>query len=183
MDTIHHTVRNPVIGHRVNFLQTAAETNSELLRIEYVVEQPESEPVIPLHKHLKCEERFETVAGKLGVILEGKERIFEVGESVTIPPGSAHTFWNAGQDELRFITEIRPPGELQTYWETVFGLAEDGRVGDNGLPNLLQLAVIAPLADSYDPRVPVNVTKGLIVLLGGIGRLLGYKERYPQYSD
>jgi mannose-6-phosphate isomerase-like protein (cupin superfamily) len=176
------TFTNPAIGHRIAFLQTGTQTNGELLQIEYAVERPEDKPVIPLHKHLKCEERFEVVQGKLGVILNGEQKTLESGDSVTIQPGTLHTFWNAGEGEMRFITEVRPPGDLQTYWETVFGLAQDGKVNANGLPNLLQLAVVAPLADSYDPRLPVPVTKLLVAVLGGIGRLLGYKDRYPQYS-
>jgi mannose-6-phosphate isomerase-like protein (cupin superfamily) len=183
MARANHTIRNPAISHRITFLQTAEQTGGRLLQIEYVVEQPENDPAIPLHKHLKCEERFETIAGELGVSLAGQDRILQVGESVTIQPGEAHTFWNAGEGELRFVTDVRPPGELQTYWETVFGLAEDNKVNANGLPNLLRMAVVAPLADSYDPRMPVPVMKGLIAILGRIGRLLGYKARYPQYSD
>lgn len=176
------TFTNPAIGHRITFLQTGTQTNGELLQIEYAVERPEDKPAIPLHKHLKCEERFEVVQGKLGVILNGEQQTLEGGDSVTLQPGTLHTFWNAGEGEMRFITEVRPPGDLQTYWETVFGLAQDGKVNANGLPNLLQLAVVAPLADSYDPRLPVPVTKLLVAVLGGIGRLLGYKDRYPQYS-
>lgn len=179
----NHTLTNPATGHRITFLQTAAQTNGALLQIEYAVERPEGKPAIPLHKHLKCEERFGVVHGKLGVVLDGRQRVLGPGESVTIPPGTPHTFWNAGDGEMRFITDVRPPGGLQTYWETVFGLAQDGRVNANGLPNLLQLAVVAPLADSYDPRTPVAVTKALVAVLGGIGRLLGYKARYPKYSD
>lgn len=183
MSKNNHTIFNPAIGHRITFLQTAVQTNGELLQIEYAVERPESKPAIPLHKHLKCAERFETVYGKLGVIVDGERRVLGIGESVTIPPGTPHTFWNTGEGEMRFITEVRPPGDLQTFWETVFGLAQDGKVNANGLPNLLQLAVVAPLADSYDPRTPVPVTKALVAVLGGIGRLLGYKARYSRYSD
>jgi hypothetical protein len=146
------------------------------------VEKPESKPAIPLHKHLLCEERFETVAGQLGVILDGERRVLSVGQKVLIQPGTPHTFWNAGDGELRFITDVQPPGDLQTYWETVFGLAGDGKVGKNGLPNLLQLAVVAPLADSYDPTIPLPVMKFMIGMLGGIGRLAGYKAKYPKYS-
>ena len=177
------TIRNPAIGHRITFLQTAEQTNGDLLQIMYAVEAPETKPTIPPHIHLRCEERFEVVEGQLGIISDGEQRLLGVGEEVLIPPGTPHTFWNAGEDELRFITDVRPPGQLQIYWETVFGLAEDGKVDKNGLPNLLQLAVIAPLADSYAPNIPVPVTKFIIKLLGGIGRLLGYKESYPQYSQ
>lgn len=65
----------------------------------------------------------------------------------------------------------------------VFGLAEEGKVGKNGMPNLLQLAVVAPLADSYAPNIPISMTNLAMTVLGGIGRLLGYKESYPQYSQ
>ncbi|MGD2078415.1 MAG: cupin domain-containing protein [Chloroflexota bacterium] len=176
---MNKTVRNPAIGHRVTFLQTAEQTNGELLQIMYAVEGPETHSAIPLHIHLQCEERFEVVDGQLGVVLDGERRILVAGEQVLIPPGTAHTFWNAGDGELRFITDVRPPGQLQTYWETVFGLAEDGKVNENGLPNLLQLAVLAPLADSYAPNVPIPVTKFIMKVLGGIGQLLGYKATYP----
>ncbi|MCB0032778.1 MAG: cupin domain-containing protein [Anaerolineales bacterium] len=183
MSRSHHTIVNPAIGHRITFLQTAAQTNGELLRIEYRVERPENKPAIPLHKHLKCTEQFRVIHGKLGVIVGGQQQFLTIHESVTIPPHQPHTFWNAGDSELRFITGVWPPGDLQTYWETVFGLAQDGKVKANGLPNLLQLAVVAPLADSYDPRVPILVTKVLVAVLGGIGRILGYNARYPEYSD
>lgn len=183
MSRSNHTITNPAIGHRITFLQTAVQTNGRLLQIEYAVERPESKPAIPLHKHLKCTEQFEAVHGTLGVVLNSSQQNLYPGERVTIPPGTPHTFWNAGDTELRFITDVRPPGDLQTYWETVFGLAADGKVNTSGLPNLLQLAVVAPLADSYDPRVPVSATRALVALLGGFGRLLGYKARYPQYSD
>jgi mannose-6-phosphate isomerase-like protein (cupin superfamily) len=177
-----HTISNPAIGHRITFLLTAEQTNGDLLQILYVVEAPETEPTIPLHAHLQTSERFEALSGRLGVILEGERRVLEAGQEVLIPPGTPHTFWNAGQGELHFITDVQPPGRLQTYWETVFGMAEDGKVGKNGLPNLLQLAVLAPLADSYDPSVPLPLMKALIAVLGGAGRLLGYKESYSQYS-
>lgn len=182
MAQINHTLTNPAIGHWVSFLQTAEQTDGELLQIEYTVERPEPRPAIPLHKHLKCEERFGVVHGTLGIVLNQRQLLLYAGDSVVIPPGTPHTFWNAGQDQVRFITEVRPPGDLQTYWETVFGLAQDGKVGTNGLPNLLQLAVVAPLADSYDPRLPVMTTKLLVAVLGSIGRLLGYRARYPRYS-
>lgn len=179
---MNKTVRNPAIGHWVTFLQTSEQTNGRLLQIEYGVNKPESKPAIPLHKHLRCEERFEVVSGQLGVLLDGERRVLEVGEQVVIPPGTPHTFWNAGDGKLRFITDVRPPGDLQTYWETVFGLAQAGKVGRNGLPNLLQLAVVAPLADSYDPKVPTVLMKLMLAVLGTIGRLLGYRAKYEKYS-
>lgn len=179
---MNKTVRNPIIGHQIAFLQTADQTNGTLLQIMYTVEKPETKPAIPLHFHSQCAERFEVVSGRLGVILNGEQRQLAIGEEIDIPPGTPHTFWNAGQEALSFITDVHPPGRLQTYWETVFGLAEDGKVGRNGLPNLLQLAVVAPLADSYPPNVPLPLSRLIVRLLAGIGRLAGYKSSYAEYS-
>jgi hypothetical protein len=60
---------------------------------------------------------------------------------------------------------------------------EDGKTGQNGLPNMLQLAVITSLADGYDPNLPIPITQFMVKLLDGIGRLPGYKESYSQYSS
>ena len=181
-----HTLTNPVIGHRVTFLQTAAQTNGQLLQVEYVVAHPESAPTIPLHVHLHTHERFETVRGRLGLHLNGSTSYLLPGQDVTIPPGAPHTFWNAGPGELRFLTDVRPPGGFQTYWETVFRLAAAGKVGPNGLPSLLQLALLAPLADSYEPRLPVSLSKVLVAALGDLARTLGYRAQYEHsggYDD
>ena len=35
------------------------------------------------------------------------------GEQVLIPPGTPPTFWNAGDGELRFITDVHPPGSCK----------------------------------------------------------------------
>ena len=177
-----HIVENPITGHKVKFLKTASETNGDLLQIEYIVPNRE-EPLqyIPLHIHAQTEERFKTISGRLGVIIDNKDNrsVLKPGESVVIPPGTAHTFWNAGDKELRFITDIRPAGLLQTYWETAFGLAADGQVNHKGLPNMWQLAVLSQVMDTYMPGVPIVMQKVLIGgLLGGIGHLLGYRASY-----
>ncbi len=178
------TINNPVTGDRIIFLKTAADTNGALLEIEYIVTRCESEPHVPLHIHLVSEERFEVRKGKLGVIIgkEKSKKILNVGESILIPPSTFHTFWNAGEEDLHFITEIKPPGQFQTYWETMFGLARDGKVNAQGFPNILQLMVLAQIADSYTPDAPPTILKFVIAILGTIGRLLGYRETYPQYS-
>ncbi len=123
--------------------------------------------------------------GKLGVIIgKAKSRkTLDVGESIRIAPGTPHTFWNAGDDALHFLTDIRPPGAFQTYWETTFGLAGDGKVNAQGLPNFWQLMVLATIADSYAAGAPPGLVKAIVAILAPIGRLLGYRDRYPQYSD
>ena len=127
-----HTIENPVNGHSVTFLLTGEQSGGELLQIEYLVPGRE-EPLqyIPLHYHAIAEERFEVRSGRLGLMIDNKDnrRTLTAGQDVVIRPGTVHAFWNEGEKELRFITDIRPAGQLQTYWETAFGLAAAGYAG------------------------------------------------------
>jgi mannose-6-phosphate isomerase-like protein (cupin superfamily) len=186
MDESRRHFSNPMTGHEVTFLQTAAETEGELLQLEYVVTRPERPlAAIPLHFHHISEERFEVTAGSLGVMIGGKDktRVLGPGEVVLISPDTVHAFWNAGQDELRFITDIRPAGQLALYWQTVFGLAADGRLNEKGIPGIWQVAVMVPAIDTYAPGVPVGLQEFLIGgILGWIGRRLGFKAHYQQVS-
>ena len=173
---------NPMAGHQVTFLQTAEETGGELLQLDYTVTRPERPlEAIPLHFHHVSEERFEVAAGSLGVMLgrDKEERLLGPGEEVTIPPDTVHAFWNAGEDELRFITDIRPAGQLALYWETIFGLAAEGKLNEKGVPGIWQVAVMVPEIDTYAPGLPVGLQKFLIGdVLGWVGRRLGYKASY-----
>jgi mannose-6-phosphate isomerase-like protein (cupin superfamily) len=184
MEEDKRTLIHPLVGHSVTFLQTGDQTSGDLLQVAYAVQRPEQgpAPIVPRHIHLRTRERFQVLEGTLGVLLDGKKHLLAAGEYVTILPGMPHTFWNAGQGTVRFLTDIRPAGGFQSYWETVFGLAEDGRVGENGLPGLLQLAVLAPYADSYSADMPLPLARALIAVLGAAGRLRGYRAVYPQYS-
>ena len=185
MSNLTHTLENPVSGHQVTFLQTGSETNGELLQIEYVVPGRE-EPLqyIPLHFHHVAEERFETLSGRLGVIAGDKtrQRFLEAGESVVIPPDTVHTFWNAAGEEVRFITDIRPAGQLLTYWETAFVLAARGQVDSKGAVTFWQVMALFPLMDTYLPGLPAGVQKTLFSPLVWLSGRMGYRATYPEYS-
>ena len=60
-----------------------------------------------------------------------------------VEPGTPHRFWNAGEDEVRFVCEVRPALQFESLLETMFALAEDGKTNRKGMPNPLRLAVIA----------------------------------------
>jgi len=179
------SLENPVTGHQVIFLQTGVETSGELLQIEYVVPSRE-EPLqyIPLHFHHVAEECFETLSGRLGVITGDKtrKRILEAGESIVIPPDTVHAFWNAAGEELRFITDIRPAGEMLTYWETAFGLAAKGQVDSKGAVTFWQVMALFPVMDTYLPGLPAGLQKTLFSPLVWLSHRLGYRATYPEVS-
>src|SRR5262249_42481812 len=101
-DTIH----NPVTGERITFLATSRDTNGEAVVIETVV-QPHGF-VAAAHVHPSQSERFAVDDGTLELKVGGERLFLEPGEIATVEPGTPHKFWNGGEDEVRFVCEIRP---------------------------------------------------------------------------
>ena len=77
--------------------------------------------------------------------------------------------------------QTRPAMKMEEFFETIWGLAKDGKTNEGGVPNLLQVAVIArEHADEYRlVRPPWPVQRALFAVLAPAGRLLGYMARYP----
>jgi len=111
-------------------------------------------------------------------------KVFRPGDTLVIPAGTPHGLVNHGEDELRVMTELRAAMNTEVYFETVFGLARDGKVGKNGVPNLLHAAVIVrDLGEKGGvPGPPMFLQQAGISVLAAIGRLFGYKARYDTYS-
>jgi len=179
-------IENPITRERITFLKTTRETNGELLRFEYVV-PPRF--FIPEHFHPRQVEHHEVLSGTLRGRVGGQERDYGEGQKVVGPANVPHAWKNPSSDEeLHFVSEIRPPLAFETLLETTFGLARDGKTTKQGIPkNPLQIAVLADESRGmvYATRVPVAVQEGfltLLALLASVGRLLGNKARYPEYS-
>ena len=174
---------NPVTGERVTLLQTAAETNGEALVIETVVEP--NGAVAAAHVHPYQAERFEVVSGRLGMRAGRRKIELGPGESITIERGTAHKFWNAGDEPVRFVCEIRPALQFERLLETMYALAADGKTNRKGMPNPLRLAVIAKahFDDVRLPFPPATLQRLGLAVGAPIGRLLGYRPTYAPAGE
>ncbi len=180
------TIENPVTRERLTWLDTTNDTDGELLRFDLFVRPGGSVPVA--HIHTKQSESFEIVAGKMRYRVGGdREKDLHEGESMAVAPGTPHIRWNPGDEELRAIVEFRPALNTETFIENMWGFARDGRKrGGKGVPNMLQLAVWFAgtyEGENYLERPPIPIQKALFALLAPIGRRLGYKDWYPEYTD
>jgi quercetin dioxygenase-like cupin family protein len=173
-DTIH----NPVTGERITFHQTSADTNGEAVVIECSV-QPDGF-VAAAHVHPSQSERFNVIEGTLGLKAGKEKRTLGRGEVAIVEPGTPHKFWNAGDEEARFICEVRPALQFESLLETMFGLAADGKTNRKGMPNPFRLAVIARA--HFDtvrlPFPPAWIQKAGLALGAPLGRGLGYLPTY-----
>jgi mannose-6-phosphate isomerase-like protein (cupin superfamily) len=128
-DTIH----NPVTGERITFHQTSADTNGEAVVIECTV-QPDGF-VAAAHLHPSQTERFAIIGGRLGMKVGRKKLLLERGDVAVVGAGTSHKFWNMGDDEVRFVCEVRPALQFESLLETMFALAADGKTNKKGMPN------------------------------------------------
>ena len=173
------SLTNPVTGETLVFRTTSADTNGERVVVEAFVEPKGA--VAAAHVHPAQEELFEVLDGTLEFRLGKKRRLVSrPGDRVLVPAGTPHRFENIGEETARFTCEVRPALGFEQLIETMFSLAEDGKVNRKGMPNPLRLAVIARhhFGDVRLPFPPPWVQMIGLVLGAPVGRLLGYRPTY-----
>ena len=69
----------------------------------------------PMHKHTHEDEISHVLEGVLSVIQDGRVQTAKPGEYIVKPRGIFHTFWNAGNERIRFI-EVITPGNFEYYF-------------------------------------------------------------------
>jgi hypothetical protein len=176
-------IESPVAGARIVFCKTASDTNGELLQYEEFLKgfgRGQLE-----HVHPYQEERFQIISGTARISVDGQERDYGADETVVVPSGVRHAWRNPSEKQVHLIIEFRPAMRLETFLETYFGLAKDGKVNPkSGLPNSFQLAVVARefKDEVYVTRLPLIVQRVHHALFAPVGKLLGYEARYPEYT-
>jgi mannose-6-phosphate isomerase-like protein (cupin superfamily) len=98
-----------VIGHRVS----PVETESDYAILQIVTPPQTMGP--PPHFHDSEAELFLILSGEMEVTCEGRMRTLKTGESVVIPQGSVHTFRNATDQEVTWITAFSPSRFAQFF--------------------------------------------------------------------
>lgn len=172
-------IEHPVTGERMVFLQTGRETNGQLLQIDLTVQPGGSVALEHIHPHQ--DERFVVRKGEITMRVNGILWVYQAGEEVTVPRGTPHVWWNAGDDELNVVLEFRPAGRFDRFITSFFALAQTGGVGPQGTPGFFQMAV---LFHAYRDVVrvanlPIWLQDLLLPLVGALGRMLGYPAEVP----
>jgi quercetin dioxygenase-like cupin family protein len=178
------SIENPLTGERMTFLKTTADTNGQSLEFEFIAPPGWS---VPAHIHPYQQERTEMISGELSGRVAREEIGLGAGEVRVVPSGVVHAWRNPSEEEeARFSVEFSPALNMESGFETAWGLARDGKATKAGLPkNPLQLVVFANehKDEVFLTSPPIPVQKALFAVLGllaPVGRLLGYRATYPQ---
>ena len=171
-------IENKRTGQRMIFLQTAMDTNGELLQIECF--SPPTTTREPEHIHPSQENYFKVLSGVLHFKVNGKIVLAGPDDEITIPPGAPHHFWNEEEETAHYIQEFRPALEIESLFETFFSLARDGKLKNSGAPNIFRASLIM-LRYSNELRIvkPSWVLQKIVFsCMAPFGRILGFKTHY-----
>jgi len=83
----------------------------------------------PLHVHLKEHEEGRVNRGRLTALVDGKRVEAGPGETAELPLGSAHRWWNEGDETLEFVGYARPVVDLDRYLQALFQIVNAGPAG------------------------------------------------------
>lgn len=106
-----HVGRPGVLHDR--FLVNGTETEGRFAVVEHLL--PPRAIAAPLHRHHHEDEYSFILEGRVGVLIDGEERVGAAGDFVFKPRGQWHTFWNAGDAPARILEIISPGGFEQAF--------------------------------------------------------------------
>lgn len=183
MSKAGEVIENPVTGERVVVRVGTEDSGGRMLVADAYVRPGGA--VTGEHVHPTIEEYFTVVRGRVGFRLDGRETVARPGERLHVPAGTAHDWWNAGDEEALITVEITPGARFEEMVVNLFGLARDGKTNAKGMPNLLQGALFAQEFEDvlYFTKPPQAVQKVLFAALAPVARLFGYKGSYPEYLE
>jgi mannose-6-phosphate isomerase-like protein (cupin superfamily) len=176
-------IESPETGERLIFRSTADSSDGELFQAELVMRP--GPYVVKSHIHPMQEESFVVLEGRFGWRIGDRSGVAEVGETLVCPVRVPHSQWNAGDGTLRIYYEHRPAlTSAEIFFETFFGLSRDGMLSPKGDMKLLQAAVLLQeVGDFIRPSSPpLFMQDALFAPLAAIGRMRGYRARYPEYA-
>src|ERR1700694_6111103 len=123
-------IENPAAGERIVWRKTAAETSGKLIEFDQFIKPGGNKTAE--HIHFNFEEIYQIVSGPSPYSLNGVAGRALPGEKIVIPAGTKHVNpWNDGNTESHVICQVIPDMGTETFYETLYGLARDGKLTAN----------------------------------------------------
>jgi quercetin dioxygenase-like cupin family protein len=176
-------ITNPISKQTIEFVTTAKDSRGKELEMIATWAPFSLKP--SSHYHPCQEEFFRVIKGELTILLNKRKYILQEGESIHIPPATVHAMWNESGEETIVHWKVCPAYDTEYFLETGVGLATNGKVGSNGMPDLLQVALLAKkYKKEFRLQKPAYLIQSIVFcMLTPIARLRGKKAVYQQYID
>jgi quercetin dioxygenase-like cupin family protein len=152
---------------------TAADSGGELLEVEAEWALGKHKPL--RHSHPSQDEHFEVLEGELSVKLGGETRKLQAGDTVDVPRGVVHAFWNSGGTIARAKWQVRPAQRTEEFFEAVNDLRAQGHGTPSGLSVPAGALLAREFSKEFTPGVPQAARVVVIPALAAWARFRGYK--------
>ena len=177
------SIFNSKTGMGLKFLQTSKDTKGLLLEMEATYQPQSSEP--PPHYHPNQEEYFTIISGEMNLRMNGQLTTLKSGDILYVPKNKVHSMWNSTSENAIVNWKVMPALGSEYFFETFTGLANDGKTNQNGIPNILQLAL---LVNRFSKEIrlakpPYWVQQIVFGILTPFSLLFGYKRDYKKFVD
>lgn len=163
-------------GSRMTFLRR----NGDTLELTSTVAPGEGPP---MHVHHLQEETVTVREGRVGYTTEGEEERFAgPGEQVTFAPGVAHTFRNAGDEDLVLDGYVSPALNFEYF---LTGVYEATAAKGGQRPRIFDAAFLTTRYRSEFAMsdIPAPVQRVLFPVVAAVGRLFGLGRRFEGAPD
>jgi quercetin dioxygenase-like cupin family protein len=173
---------NPASGERAVVVLGTDETGGKRVVIDLYLRPGGG--MVGRHYHPSIHEQFKVLEGQVTFTRKGvEEQTAFPGQTVDIPPGILHSFWNSGSSDGLIRFDVQPAERFVALIKNGFSLAQDGKTDGTGKPEMLQIALMAREFDDvvrYDmgPRIIQQI---LFLVLTPFAKLKGLKGSYPEY--
>jgi hypothetical protein len=141
------------------------------------------------HAHPEQEERFTVLEGRIRMRIGGRRVVIGPGDTAIIPPGTVHSFANAGTRSVRVLVETRPALAMEELLATAADLARAQLRARRRLPDPVSLALFMrayarEVRAPYLPRPLVDlVTTSIIVVARWFGLDTSYRGLPPRLDQ
>lgn len=168
----------PKIGERLAFNNLREQTFGQ--RSEGIMTIGAGKKGPPAHIHTKQLEGFEVLSGQMIAKVNGKELIANVGDTVLVQAGEAHTFKN-GSDSEALVAKFWYEPALNIEW-MLQTMGEDAMQHGGDWANVPLLPagyLMYKMKDEYQMAgIPGWLQNALFGLIAGIAKLTGASKKY-----
>lgn len=181
MSDVRRIIENPLSGERIVIVTDADETGGTLLAWELFLAPGGRVP--SSHAHPEQEERFTVVQGRMRFRVGGRSTVVGPGETVVVPPGTVHSFANAGPSRVHVRVQTRPALDMRSLLETAAAMARGQQAAGRRLPRPLDLLLFVRdfEREVRVPYVPAALVRLVTHPLARLARWRGLDASYLRY--
>jgi mannose-6-phosphate isomerase-like protein (cupin superfamily) len=181
---VGETICNRRTGESLTLLADGKGAGQPAQRYRVVLPPGRAGP--PPHYHVAFAETFAVVDGALDMFVGRRMAASRLlpGESLTVEPGTAHTFENSAGNACTLLVTARPAGGVVDAFKLAYGIANEGGAGRDGLPKnpIIRLRFIE-ISGGFLPRIPRRLQSAVLLAARWIAQATGLEHGVRRHLD